>query len=48
MLEWIDRFNHRRQLEPIGDVPPTETEASFYVANTDHKPGRTHTPTALR
>ena len=26
-LEWVDRFNHRRLLEPIGDVPPAEYEA---------------------
>jgi putative transposase len=27
-LEWVDWFNHRRLLEPIGDVPPAEFEAS--------------------
>jgi putative transposase len=26
-LEWVDWFNHRRLLEPIGDVPPAEFEA---------------------
>lgn len=25
-LEWVDWFNHRRLLEPIGDVPPAEFE----------------------
>jgi putative transposase len=25
-LEWIDWFNHRRSLEPIGHVPPVEFE----------------------
>ena len=29
-LEWIDWFNHRRLLEPIGNVPPAEFEASYY------------------
>ena len=29
-LEWIDWFNHRRLLEPIGNVPPAELEASYY------------------
>jgi putative transposase len=25
-LEWVDWFNHRRLLEPIGDVPPADFE----------------------
>ncbi len=29
-LEWIDWFNHRRLLEPIGNVPPAELEAAYY------------------
>jgi putative transposase len=29
-LDWVDWFNHRRLLEPIGDVPPTEYEARYY------------------
>ncbi len=29
-LEWVDWFNHRRLLEPIGDVPPVEFEAAYY------------------
>ena len=29
-LEWVDWFNHRRLLEPIGDVPPTEFEMAYY------------------
>jgi transposase InsO family protein len=29
-LEWVDWFNHRRLLEPIGYVPPAEYEARFY------------------
>ena len=29
-LEWVDWFNHRRLLEPIGYVPPPEYEARYY------------------
>jgi transposase InsO family protein len=29
-LEWVDGFNHRRLLEPIGNIPPAELEASYY------------------
>lgn len=28
-LEWVDWFNHRRLLEPIGYVPPAEFEAMY-------------------
>jgi putative transposase len=30
-LEWVDWFNHRRLLEPIGNVPPAEAEARYYT-----------------
>jgi len=26
-LAWVDWFNHRRLLGPIGNVPPAEAEA---------------------
>jgi len=29
-LEWVDWFNHRRLLEPIGNIPPAEMEAAYY------------------
>ena len=29
-LEWVDWFNHRRLLEPIGDIPPIENETSYH------------------
>jgi transposase InsO family protein len=29
-LEWVDWFNNRRLLEPIGDIPPAEYEATYY------------------
>ena len=30
-LEWLDWFNHRRLLEPIGDIPPAEYEATYWA-----------------
>src|SRR5918911_26059 len=30
-LAWVDWFNTRRLLEPIGYVPPAEYEADYYV-----------------
>jgi putative transposase len=29
-LEWVDWFNHRRLLEPLGHVPPAEFEAAYH------------------
>jgi putative transposase len=29
-LEWVDWFNHRRLLQPIGNVPPADAEARYY------------------
>jgi putative transposase len=29
-LEWVDWFNRRRLLEPLGYVPPIEFEAAYY------------------
>ena len=29
-LEWVDWFNHRRLLGPIGDIPPVEFEQMYY------------------
>ena len=29
-LAWVDWFNHRRLLEPLGYVPPAEYEAQYY------------------
>ena len=31
-LEWMDRFNNRRLLEPIGNIPPAKAEANFHAA----------------
>jgi transposase InsO family protein len=30
-LEWVDWFNNRRLLEPIGYIPPAEAEARYYA-----------------
>ena len=30
-LEWVDEFNNRRLLEPIGNIPPAEAEARHYA-----------------
>ena len=31
-LEWVDWFNRRRLLEPIGNIPPAEAEEQYYAA----------------
>jgi transposase InsO family protein len=31
-LEWVDWFNHRRLLEPIGNIPPAEAEQLYFAA----------------
>ncbi len=33
-LEWVDWFNNRRLLEPIGYVPPVQFEQEYYRSNT--------------
>ena len=30
-LEWVDWFNNRRLLEPIGNIPPAEAEERYYT-----------------
>jgi len=30
-LEWVDWFNHRRLLEPIGNIPPAQAEERYYA-----------------
>ena len=29
-LAWVEWFNNRRLLEPIGDIPPAEFERAYY------------------
>jgi hypothetical protein len=31
-LEWVDWFNTRRLLEPIGNIPPVEAEDRYYAS----------------
>ena len=35
-LEWVDWFNNRRLLEPIGEIPPIEFERAYYRRNENH------------
>lgn len=30
-LQWVDWFNHRRLLEPIGNIPPAEAERRYFA-----------------
>ena len=30
-LEWVDWFNNRRPLDPIGNIPPAEAEERYYT-----------------
>ena len=30
-LKWIDWYNNRRLLDPIGYIPPAEIEEAFYA-----------------
>ena len=43
-LEWVDWFNHRRLLEPIGYVPPAEFEAAFQREEGPSHPARLKQP----
>jgi transposase InsO family protein len=31
-LDWVDWYNNRRLLEPIGNIPPAEAEARYHAA----------------
>lgn len=35
-LEWVDWFNNRRLLEPIGYITPAEAEARYYAQSAEH------------
>ncbi len=35
-LEWVDWFNNKRLLEPIGNIPPAEAEARYYAQTAGH------------
>ncbi|MDQ0395387.1 transposase InsO family protein [Labrys monachus] len=34
-LEWVDWFNNRRLLEPIGNMPPAEAEARYWAQQSE-------------
>ena len=36
-LEWVDWFNNRRLLEPIGNMPPAEAEERYYAMLDEQK-----------
>jgi transposase InsO family protein len=36
-LDWVDWFNHRRLLEPIGNIPPAEAEERYYAMLDEQK-----------
>ena len=36
-LEWVDWYNNRRLLEPIGYIPPAEAEANFFQTLHPHR-----------
>ena len=46
--EWVDWFNHRRLLEPIGDIPPIELEQAYYQRKESHVPEDTLNESSLR
>ena len=35
-LEWVDWFNNRRLLEPIGNIPPAGAEMPYYAQPDEH------------
>lgn len=35
-LNWVDWFNNRRLLEPIGHIPPAEAEANYYAQHPEY------------
>ena len=37
-LEWVDWFNNRRLLQPIGNIPPAEAETNCYLIRHEPQP----------
>ena len=35
MLQWVDWFNNRRLLEPIGNILPAEAEARYHAQSNE-------------
>ena len=44
-LEYVDWFNHRRLLEPIGDIPPAEKETNYHHQHPPKRPKQLTTNT---
>ncbi|RME59294.1 IS3 family transposase, partial [Candidatus Parcubacteria bacterium] len=36
-LTWVEWFNNRRIMEPLGDIPPREFEENYYRQNAQRK-----------
>jgi transposase InsO family protein len=36
VCEWVDWYNNRRLLQPIGDIPPAELEQAYYEQREGH------------
>jgi hypothetical protein len=47
-LDWVDWFNTRRLLEPIGYVPPAEYEAQHYAASRQQSTSEDASAAAIR
>jgi hypothetical protein len=47
-LEWVDWFNNRRLLEPIGNIPPAEAEERYYAMLDDIRMAASLKPNSLR
>lgn len=35
-LDWVDWFNNRRLLGPIGNIAPADAEAAYYSQSTEY------------
>jgi transposase InsO family protein len=46
-LEWVDWWNHRRLLHPIGMIPPADKEAAYYRQTRPQLEAVTHTTEPL-
>jgi transposase InsO family protein len=47
-LTRVDWFNHRRLLEPIGNIPPAEAEERYYAMLDDQKLAARLKPNSLQ
>jgi hypothetical protein len=45
-LEWVDWFNRRRLLEPIGNIPPAEPERRYFAMLEQSKVAAQFNPSA--